>query len=66
MKFYLVRVMTCAIKGPCFHNYVCGADDIVTARDFANQRFGIESVASVENVEDVSLLPKDASYIGCR
>lgn len=66
MRFYLVRVMDAHIKGPCFRNYVLGAGDIVSARDYAFQTFGSESVASVENVESLSLLPKDTEYIGCR
>lgn len=63
MKFYLLRIMTAQVKGPCFRNYVISASDIISARNYACQVFGSECVGSVECVESLSLLPRDSEWL---
>lgn len=63
MIFYLLRIMVADVHGPCFRNYVISASDIVSAREFACRTFGNEAVGSVENVEAVSLLPRDTEWL---
>lgn len=63
MKFYLLRIMINKVHGPIFRNYVISASDFVSAREFACRTFGTEAVGSVENVEAVSLLPRDTEWL---
>lgn len=61
--FYLLRIMTCEVKGPFFRNYIIYSRDLQSAVEYANRLFGTGSVGSVEPVDSMSFLPKDSEYI---
>lgn len=61
--FYLLRIMTTAVRGPFFRNIIIYSKDLPSATEFANRAFGQGSVASVEPIDSLSCLPKDSEYL---
>lgn len=61
--FYLIRVIDTSLKGAPFRNFVIFSRDLPSAVSFANRSFGSACVASVEPVDTLTFLPRDAEYM---